>query len=75
MAIQDCTRFLGRRVSYTISHPTEGIVSFTGRILSVTHFAEGYEPPKGYSQLLFQEDDFEGDPDYISTEHDFHIIE
>ena len=43
MAIQDCTRFLGRRVSYTISHPTEGIVSFTGRILSVTHFAEGYE--------------------------------
>lgn len=72
MAIQDCTRFLGKRVRYTIDYKGE-IVSFTGRILAVVQYAEGYEPE--YSDVLFLEDDFEGDPDYISSYHDFHIIE
>lgn len=75
MAIQDCTRFLGKRVRYTFFDDFEGrFVSFTGRVLSMIVYAEGYQPEDGHSEVLFLEDGYD-EPDYISTSHIFHLIE
>lgn len=75
MAIQDCTRFLGKRVGYTVDFSRFGLPSehMSGRIIAIFKYAHGYEDFDDGS-VLFLRDGYE-EPDFISSEYDFSLIE
>lgn len=74
MAMQDCTKFLGKHVAYSYEfHPDFPIQHKTGVIVAVMKSAVGYENMVG-NDVLFLEDG-ESDLDFISGEHQFKLLE
>jgi hypothetical protein len=83
MAIQDYTSFLGKKVAYTLSldlgdsSQYSGIdlpsMSFTGRVIAIFKYAEGYEHFDDGSILILNDGD--DDPQFVSTETPFRLLE
>lgn len=83
MATQDYTSFLGKKVSYTI--PLElGVagqslatdlppMSFTGRVIAIFNYADGYECFDDGSILILNDGD--DDPQFISTKSPLRLLE
>lgn len=75
MAIQDCTRFLGKRVGYWAGQEFSHIMPrlyFTGVIVACYVYAEGYE--KYYDEQVLFLLDGEDEPDFIGATYDFELL-
>lgn len=79
MARQDFSKLLGRRVGYVSpSFDGEPAVYFTGYILGYMKYAEGAEifADFGFADVLFHGDyDAHLKPDFISSSHQFHLLD
>jgi hypothetical protein len=81
MAIQDYTSFLGKKVVYTfpLDSGVPGLdidlpsMSFTGRIIAIFNYAEGYERFDDGSVLILNDGD--DDPQFVSTKTRFRLLE
>lgn len=75
MAIQDFTKLLGKRVGYWDLGFGDIIPNryVTGVIVAYTVYAQGFEKYDSKQVLFLQDGDT--DLDFISSEHDFEILE